>query len=447
MFNSNSNPTLTNVTFTANSAIYEGGGEGGGMHNDHSSPILVNVTFSTNSTGDVFYRGGGNGGGMFNRNSNPILTNVIFTANSGEGGGMYNYHNSNPTLTNVTFAANSADDSGGGMYNKYDSNPIIRNSIFWDNVGSALYASGDSQVTISDSLVQGGCPGNANVACVGTILDSDPRFVHPPDSGDGDWSTLEDNDYGDLRLQAGSPATDAGNNSSLPSDSSDLDGDGDTAEPIPYDLQGSPRISGSSVDMGAFEHQLQVWRFRGYTYEGTPGNDEYEALPSVTLRLYGRNEGEPEPGSWMSERVSDASGFYNFYIVDPWVFDYFRLVAEPPEEMVTTGVSTDDGVVLAPNSVQWHAPSPSFHLSDFYFAVPPTPTATLPPPLTPSPTPTPTPTYTSTPVSNPTSSPTPTATSTATLSPTPTSSPTVTITPTIAPTQTLLYLPLILTTP
>ncbi len=460
---SSSNATLTNVTFTANSTGEGGWGEGGGMCN-YGDSILTNVTFTANSAGE-------DGGGMYIRDSSPTLSNVTFTANSArDGGGMYNYlyssptlsnvtftansardgggmynFDSNPTLSNVTFTANSAGDDGGGMYNKYDSNPIIRNSIFWDNVGSVLYASGDSQVTISDSLVQGGCL--ENVTCDGAMLDTDPRFVRPPDSGDGDWSTLEDNDYGDLRLQADSPAIDAGNNSSLPSDSSDLDGDGDTEEPIPYDLQGSPRISGSSVDMGAFEHQLQVWRFRGHTYEGVPEDGEYEALPSVTLRLYGRNEGEPEPGSWMSERVSDASGFYNFYIVDPWVFDYFRLVAEPPEEMVTTGVSTDDGVVLAPNSVQWHAPSPSFHLSDFYFAVPPTPTATLTPTLTPSPTPTPTPTYTSTPVSNPTSSPTPTATSTATLSPTPTSSPIVTITPTIAPTQTLLYLPLILTTP
>ncbi len=78
--------------------------------------------------------------------------------------------------------------------------------------------------------------------------------MRAPSAGDGDWTTLDDNDYGDLRLQADSPAIDAGNNDWLPSDSSDLDGDGDTAEPIPYDLQGFPRIVGDAVDLGAYEY-------------------------------------------------------------------------------------------------------------------------------------------------------------------------------------------------
>ncbi|MCP4165849.1 MAG: hypothetical protein GY759_08135, partial [Chloroflexi bacterium] len=48
------------------------------------------------------------GVGMYNSGS-PTLTNITFTANSAsdDGGGMYN-RNSNPTLSNVTFTANSA---------------------------------------------------------------------------------------------------------------------------------------------------------------------------------------------------------------------------------------------------------------------------------------------------------------------------------------------------
>ncbi|MCP4166821.1 MAG: hypothetical protein GY759_13140, partial [Chloroflexi bacterium] len=230
-----SNPTLTNVTFTANSAD-----NGGGTYNDdHSSPTLTNVTFTANSAGD--------GGGMYNvDNSNPTLINVTFTANSASsGGGMYNNYHSSPTLTNVTFAANSASYDGGGMYSSWNSNLTIRNSIFWGHVGSVLYVASNEyansgQVTISDSLVQGGCPGNVNVACVGAKLDADARFVRPPDSGDGYWSTLEDNDYGDLRLQTGSPAIDAGNNDWLPGY-------------ITTDSVGQPRIVGGAVDMGAHE--------------------------------------------------------------------------------------------------------------------------------------------------------------------------------------------------
>ncbi|MCP4210738.1 MAG: hypothetical protein GY764_04595, partial [Halieaceae bacterium] len=226
MYNSrDSNPTLTNVSFTANSVSEDGGGMYSGWY---SSPTLTTVFFTANSAGD-------DGGGMYSRGS-PTLSNVTFTANSADdsGGGMYS--GGSPTLTNITFAANSAD-YGGGMYS-YDSSLTIRNSIFWGHVGPVLYASDDSQVTISDSLVQGGCPLNAT--CVGAILDTDPRFVRPPDSGDGDWSTLEDNDYGDLRLQAGSPAIDAGNNDWLSND-------------ILIDSNGYSRIVGGIVDIGAHE--------------------------------------------------------------------------------------------------------------------------------------------------------------------------------------------------
>ena len=49
--------------------------------------------------------------------SSPTLTNCTFSGNSADsGGGMYNYDGSSPTLTNCTFSGNSAD-SGGGMYN------------------------------------------------------------------------------------------------------------------------------------------------------------------------------------------------------------------------------------------------------------------------------------------------------------------------------------------
>ncbi|MHC5002898.1 MAG: choice-of-anchor Q domain-containing protein, partial [Planctomycetota bacterium] len=98
-------------------------------------------------------------------------------------------------------------------------------------------------------------------------IEADPAFARPPDPGlDLDWGT-EDDDYGDLRLQPGSPCIDAGHNWGLPVDAFDLDGDGRTSELIPFDLDGNPRISADDerldhgcgvpavVDMGAYEHQ------------------------------------------------------------------------------------------------------------------------------------------------------------------------------------------------
>ncbi|MBN1773234.1 MAG: hypothetical protein JXB32_18375 [Deltaproteobacteria bacterium] len=70
-------------------------------------------------------------------------------------------------------------------------------------------------------------------------LDVDPEFV----SASG----------GDYRLAAGSPCVGAGDETLLPADAADLDGDLDVAEPLPYDLDGNDRIRGGVLDLGAYE--------------------------------------------------------------------------------------------------------------------------------------------------------------------------------------------------
>ena len=77
-------------------------------------------------------------------------------------------------------------------------------------------------------------------------------------------ATYKSNDY---RLSSGSPCIDAGDNSAVSADTFDLDNDGNTTEPIPFDLDGNPRFeddpatpdggAGSPpiVDMGAWEYQ------------------------------------------------------------------------------------------------------------------------------------------------------------------------------------------------
>jgi len=57
----------------------------------------------------------------------------------------------------------------------------------------------------------------------------------------------------DYHLLPTSPCIDAGDNWAVPADTTDLDGDGNTTEPIPFDLDGNPRIVGDAVDMGAYE--------------------------------------------------------------------------------------------------------------------------------------------------------------------------------------------------
>jgi hypothetical protein len=198
MYNLNSSPTLTNVTFSSNSARYYGGGmwnevsnpsmvnvafsgnssefgRGGGLYNNGSSPSMTGITFSGNTAeyGGGMYNDASNpaltyatfhdnsarsGGAMFNIESSPVLDNVSISNNSAQdGGGMYNIL-SNLTLANVAFTGNSAQyGNGGGVWNG-DSNPILKNVTFSGNLaqdGGGIYdiSSGPTltNVTISDN--------------------------------------------------------------------------------------------------------------------------------------------------------------------------------------------------------------------------------------------------------------------------------------------------------
>ena len=134
---------------------------------------------------------------------------------------------------NCTFTDNSASGKGGGVDN-YDSNPTLTNCILWGNTApTGPQIHGDSPiVTFSD--VQGVLwPGTGNI-------NSDPCFV--------------DVDANDLRLLSDSPCVDTGDTAALPPDITDLDGDGDTAESIPFDLDGNDRVWNGIVDIGAYEY-------------------------------------------------------------------------------------------------------------------------------------------------------------------------------------------------
>ena len=72
----------------------------------------------------------------------------------------------------------------------------------------------------------------------------------------------------DYHISAGSPCIDVADNTAVPPDEFDLDGDFDTTEPIPFDLDGNPRFVDDPntadngvgdppiVDMGAYEFQV-----------------------------------------------------------------------------------------------------------------------------------------------------------------------------------------------
>ena len=157
MYNSNSSPTVSNCTFSANDATVNGGG---GMYNTNSSPTVSNCIFSGNSAQVI--TGIGNGAGMFNLNSSPTVSDCTFSANvaTGDGGGMYNAVSS-PTVTNCTFTGNSAD-AGGGMYN-VGSFPVVTSCTFSGN-SSAVWTRGGGMVNDNSSPTVNGCYFVNNVA-------------------------------------------------------------------------------------------------------------------------------------------------------------------------------------------------------------------------------------------------------------------------------------------
>ncbi|HUW83071.1 MAG TPA: right-handed parallel beta-helix repeat-containing protein [Phycisphaerae bacterium] len=253
MGNEDSSPTVTHCTFSGNSAD-----RGGGVYNDGSSPTVTDCSFSTNDAprgggGGMYNKNGssptvtdcafsGNsaiesGGGMYNVGSSPTVTQCTFSGNTGAdwGGGMYNHYNSSPTVTQCTFSGNTSRFNGGGMANDSNSSPTVSNCILWNDTPNEIYNDDPNSVpTVTFSDVQGG---TAQPWFGSGCLDDDPLFADA-DGSDDTFGTDDDN----LRLADGSPCIDAGDNAAVPPG-------------LTTDLDGNPRISHGTVDMGAYERQ------------------------------------------------------------------------------------------------------------------------------------------------------------------------------------------------
>ncbi|AXG68998.1 putative mobile pathogenicity island [Kordia sp. SMS9] len=215
----NANSSSVSINYSGKSFF---AGYGGGMYNDTSSPSLSNITFSGNSA--VF-----SGGGMYNLLNSSLLTNTVFTFNSAQlGGGMYN-DSSSPSIINGTFYGNFASANGGGMRNIVNTSPtIIENTVLYGN-------STDIENSASGS-VSGANNFSENFAQTGfTTLTTDP-FTNSadPDGVDNLLGTVDDG----LVPAAGSPLIDAGNSS---------------VNTQTIDITGQARINESAIDVGAYE--------------------------------------------------------------------------------------------------------------------------------------------------------------------------------------------------
>ncbi len=328
VFINNGSPRLADVRIIGNRAKLDGGGiasyggggpvvsesvvesnnasrNGGGIYNAEGSGLRVRfIVLRSNTATDA-------GGGIYNMGSNIRFTNGTVEGNeatggSSQGGGFYTFNSKGSTLTNLRIVGNRAAD-GGAWFSSYDTytgtavtignasfsgnyatnqggairseqEPIdLQNSILWGNGPDQISEWGN--VTVTNSIVEGGSNS------------SDPLFISDPTLASSSPTT-----DGDLQLQPTSPAIDAGDQTLLPSDVSDIDDDGDTSEQLPLDLKGAERIRDSDVDMGAYEGGGLSLAVEGnYGTDGTDAGWRDIGVPVVGAQMSDITRGDGTP--------------------------------------------------------------------------------------------------------------------------------------------------------
>jgi hypothetical protein len=242
--------TITNCSITDNTAFV-----GAGIYAIHMSKRLriTNCLISGNSAGR-------DGGGIYCvYGGQPTIVNCLFTGNRApqKGGGIFlkSNHSDSTTIINCTFAGNWALRGSSLGCEWGTTGPIehlINNSILWDS-GDIIYLEPGATLIVKYSDVRGGYKG--------INIKTNPQFVKQ-----GYWANANDanlpvepNDpkavwvEGSYHLRSSSPCINRGSNRKVPADLTDVDGDGNMSEAIPWDLSRKPRIQDGRVDMGAYE--------------------------------------------------------------------------------------------------------------------------------------------------------------------------------------------------
>jgi hypothetical protein len=268
--NNNGNLTLTGCTVSGNSAT-QGGGFGGGIFDTGGTTLLTNCTVSSNTVGG----GSSEGGGLLLRRVTTSLTNCAITDNSSHGSGSFGgglmMQNGTTMVTNCTISGNSADGNGGGLENSNSNTLTLTNCTVSGNSSRGFVGGGGlcnqygGVATLGNTVVAGNTA-TINAPDVSGTVASEGNNLIGETGGNSGWigsdltgisaSSLNlgplANNGGPTQTMAllpGSPAINAGNNA-LAVDANN--------QPLLYDQRGPgySRISGGTVDIGAYEVQL-----------------------------------------------------------------------------------------------------------------------------------------------------------------------------------------------
>lgn len=251
LVNQGSTLTLTNSTITGNS-----GNLGGGL-SIVGTVSVINSTLSNNQ-GDA-------GGGILNVGTATVI-NTTLSGNEARvfgGGGIGNLGTAtliNDTITNNTALANPSNSfaGGGGVDNFFGGTLTVENTVIAGNI--------DENNRAPDVAADSEIAGDAN-NLIGTLTGASGTIGTGSDITFAEAGITDINQVLDPTLQNNggttpthaliptSPAINAGNNANLPADTTDLDGDSNTSEPIPFDQRDNNfnRIKFATVDIGAYE--------------------------------------------------------------------------------------------------------------------------------------------------------------------------------------------------
>jgi CSLREA domain-containing protein len=238
-------------------------GDGGGIHVAGDLQVVSSVL-----SGNYAMEDGGAAYVPDNGDLTVINSTVSGNTADARGGGLF-FDNGEATILSSTIANNQASGAGGGIGNLNDGfgeSLTIHNSIVAGNSDNGTAPSFVSPAPTTRLEVLFSLIDDNTGTTLGESQSQDPvtgNLIGDPLAG-GKIDPL----IGPLRGNGGSgsthapspasPALDAGSAALLPPDVYDLDGDGDTTEPLPRDQRGCfgcHRIQGPSLDIGAFESE------------------------------------------------------------------------------------------------------------------------------------------------------------------------------------------------
>ncbi len=244
-------PTIRNCDFTTNTASLGGGA----LHLVNATVKVINCTFYKSS---VYNGSGGAIDSVGPIHTTLTLQNCRFLGNHalGDGGAIYtNFVHAE--IANCLFSGNDCDNAGGAIKSVGDTQWLkLWGGTFSMNAagtyGGGVYASGGIPVELHNHILWGntggqpaGTPSQQITAALGSTqfgtnntvegLDANPLFVNAA-GNDGLPGNFDD----DLRLSQASPCIDSGDAAAIPLDVDDMNHNGITNEPIPFDFAGNP---------------------------------------------------------------------------------------------------------------------------------------------------------------------------------------------------------------